>query len=527
VPLKYLLVFFLALIAVETAFAENAPYDLVLRNAHIIDGTGNPWYRADIGIRGDRIVEIGDLSAAASRSSIDAEGLIAAPGFIDTHSHTSDALTSDDRSAAPGLLTQGITTVLINPDGRGSVDLLEQRHGLLKDGLGVNVGQYVPHGSVREAVLGMADRAPSGAELKAMQALVRAGMEAGAFGLSSGTFYAPANFSDNAELIALGKVVAEFGGAYNSHIRDESNYSIGLEAAVEEVIEVGRQTGIAVVVTHIKALGPPVWGLSERVISQIRKARNEGVQVYTDQYPYLASQTSLSAALLPRWAFEGGRQATLRRFDDMELRSKLIADMQTNLDRRGGAKRIQFSRSAATPEVLGMTLEAWAQRNEQPVLDAAIDLLRQGNPGIVSFNMHGDDLEAFMRAPWNMTASDGSYPVWGVGAPHPRAFGSFPRKIRHYVLDQQVVTLPDAIRSMTSLPAQVYRVPERGLLKPGFVADIVLFDLKRIRDKATFEASWQLSEGIVHVVIGGKFALQDELVSEHKRGQILSPAKSP
>jgi N-acyl-D-amino-acid deacylase len=351
--------------------------------------------------------------------------------------------------------------------------------------------------------------------------LVKAGMEVGAFGLSSGTFYAPASFSNNDELIALAEVVAQFGGAYNSHIRDESNYSIGLQAAVAEVIEVAEQAKIPGVITHIKALGPPVWGMAEAVVAQIRAARLSGVQVYTDQYPYLASQTSLAAALLPRWAFEGGREAMLRRFNDPEDKTRLLADMQTSLDRRGGADRIQFSRSAETPQAIGLTLEIWARQTEQSVLDAVIELLRDGNPGIVSFNMNPDDVAVFMRAPWNMTASDGSYPVWGVGAPHPRAFGSFPRKIHQYVNEDPVVTLEDAIRSMTSLPAQVYRFKERGLLKVGFIADVVAFDFNEIEDHATFTAPWQLSSGVHHVLIGGEFALKDGQVLEPRWGRLL------
>jgi N-acyl-D-amino-acid deacylase len=507
------------LCAAQWGYAET--YDVVFKNARVVDGTGNPWQRADVAIRGERIAYIGSGVDLSAQTVIDASDLIVAPGFIDTHSHASNALISEDRSGVPGLLTQGITSVLINPDGRGAVDLATQRVALKMHGLGVNVGQYVPHGSVREAVMNMDDRPPTEAELFAMEQLVKAGMEVGAFGLSSGTFYAPASFSNNDELIALAEVVAQFGGAYNSHIRDESNYSIGLQAAVAEVIEVAEQAKIPGVITHIKALGPPVWGMAEAVVAQIRAARLSGVQVYTDQYPYLASQTSLAAALLPRWAFEGGREAMLRRFNDPEDKTRLLADMQTSLDRRGGADRIQFSRSAETPQAIGLTLEIWARQTEQSVLDAVIELLRDGNPGIVSFNMNPDDVAVFMRAPWNMTASDGSYPVWGVGAPHPRAFGSFPRKIHQYVNEDPVVTLEDAIRSMTSLPAQVYRFKERGLLKVGFIADVVAFDFNEIEDHATFTAPWQLSSGVHHVLIGGEFALKDGQVLEPRWGRLL------
>jgi N-acyl-D-amino-acid deacylase len=236
----------------------NPTFDLLIRNGYVLDGSGNPWFRADIAVRGDRIAAVGHLAGASARREIDATGLYVTPGFIDVHSHAGTALDDPERSPAQPLLAQGITTVFINPDGGGEVDLTAQREALLRDSLGVNVGQLVPHGSVRAAVIGMADRLATEAELDSMRLLVRQGMEAGAFGLSSGPFYAPGSFSDTRELVELAKVAAEYGGVYTSHIRDESNYSIGLEAAVEEVITVAREADLPGIVTHIKALGPPV-----------------------------------------------------------------------------------------------------------------------------------------------------------------------------------------------------------------------------------------------------------------------------
>ena len=291
------------------AAAQNgtdATYDLVIRNGRLLDGAGNPWIHADVAIRGDRIAAVGDLSAARARRVIDAAGRYVAPGFIDTHSHAGPGLATAALSAGTPLLAQGITTVVVNPDGGGPTDLVQQRARLVAAKPGVNVGLMVPHGSVRGAVLGSQDRKATEAELERMRGIVRAGMAAGAFGLSSGPFYAPGSYAPTEELVELAKVAGAGGGVYTSHIRDESDYTIGVVAAVDEVIRVAREGRLPGVVTHIKALGPNVWGKSKTLVEHIDGARAEGVEVFADQYPYEASGTSLSASLVPRWAEVGG-----------------------------------------------------------------------------------------------------------------------------------------------------------------------------------------------------------------------------
>ncbi len=512
----------LLLAATSASVSAQQTYDLLILNGRVVDGTGSPWYFADVGVDDDRIVAVGDLSGARARQVIDAEGLYVAPGFIDPHSHSSSGLVSEALSHAQPLLAQGITTVFVNPDGGGPVDLAEQRANLLEHGLGVNVAQLVPHGSIRRTVLGMEDRQPTAEELDRMRALAREGMEEGAFGLSSGLFYAPGSYARLDEVIELAKVVSEYGGVYTSHIRDESDYTIGLIGAVEEVIAVARAGNLRGSVTHIKALGPHVWGLAGAVIERIERARAEGVEVFASQYPYTASATGLGSALLPRWIQEGGREEMLLRLRDPEVRRRVRQEMLVNLDRRGGADRIRFRRHEADPSVEGRALDAIAAERGLDPIDAALDLIEEGGPGIVSFNMIDEDVELFMQQPWMMTCTDGGLVPMGVGVPHPRNYGTYPRKIRKYVVEDEVIDLSTAIRSMTYTPATVYRVADRGIVREGALADLVVFDLERLRDHATFDNPHQLSEGMVHVVVNGALVIEDEQFTDARPGEVLS-----
>lgn len=518
-------IFFAVLLVAELAtgmFAsgtQQQSYDVIISGGRIFDGTGNPWFIADVGIWRDRVLLIDDLSGATAPVVLDATGLYVAPGFIDVHSHAAEGLTTPDRSSARTLITQGLTTIVANPDGR-SPDIQEQRYALGEHGLGVNVAQMVGHGSTRRTVIGMEDRQATPVELNRMRDIVRAGMDAGASGLSSGLFYAPGSYAELSEVIALAEVVAEYGGVYTSHIRDEADYSIGLVAAVDEVIEVAREAGIPGVVTHVKALGPNVWGESRTVIEHISQARNEGVEMYADQYPYEASSTGLSSALLPRWSQAGGADALAGRFAELETRVRIREAMVENLARRGGANRLQFT--GGGPEMEGRTLQDLADEQGVNPVDIAIELLTSGGAGsIISYNMRRDDLHAFMVQPWTMTSSDGGLPRFGVGMPHPRSYGSFTRKIRKYVLEDNVVSLEQAIRSMTSLPATAFRIRDRGTLRSGAYADVVVFDLDRISDRATYTDPHQYSEGVVHVLVNGELALRDEEMTGSMSGEVL------
>lgn len=501
---------------------DNSEYDIVIVEGKILDGAGNPWHYGDIAIKDGHIAKIGNLGDYVSRDTVNAEGLYIAPGFIDVHSHAGSGLTKTELSGAEPLLRQGISTVLINPDGGGNFDLEAQRKDLLKDGVGVNVAQLVPHGSIRREVLGMEDREPSSEELEEMKGLVVKGMETGAFGLSSGPFYAPGSYAKTSELIELARVAANFGGVYTSHIRDESNYTIGLEASVDEVIQISREAKLPGIVTHIKALGPPVWGLSENIVSNIEEARNEGIEVFVDQYPYNASATGLVSALVPRWAEEGGHDSLVTRLNKPDLLPRIRSAMKENLERRGGPDRIQFRSYKADTSIEGQTLAEVAEENNKSSLDMAIELIKKEEPGIVSFNMQDDDVHRFMKQTWTMTSSDGGLVPMGEGVPHPRNYGTYPRKIRKYVLEEEVIDLPSAIRSMTSLPALVFGITDRGEIREGTVADIVIFDLNEIKANATFTEPHQLSEGIVHLLINGEFSIKDKEFLNNRIGKVLS-----
>lgn len=496
-------------------------YDIIIRNATFYDGTGADVHTSDIGISGMRIAYIGDLSMATALREIDATLFIMAPGFIDTHSHASTGLIRESTSGAEQLLAQGLTTVFINPDGGGNVDLAQQQEQLLRHGIGVNVAQFVPHGSIRREVIGMANRFATDEELGLMQTLVEEGMKNGAFGLSSGPYYPPGSFSNTHELVELSKVAAQYGGIYQSHIRDESDYTIGVVAAVEEVIEIAEKASITGIVTHIKLLGPNVWGLSDTLIARIQHARERGISIFADQYPYEASATGLSPALVPSWALDGGRDAFLSRLDDPAQFQQIRDAMHENLARRGGAERIMMRTVSFDESLNGRFLHEIATEMQLDPIDAAIVMLRRDSPGIVSFNMLESDIHKLMRQPWTMTASDGTLEIPDFGVPHPRGFGTFPRKIRKYALDDGIVDLSFAIRSMTGLPADVYSIENRGYIREGFIADIVLFDAETFRDLSVYDDPHQYAVGVEYVLVNGQFAIDAGVFTDSSAGELL------
>ena len=497
-------------------------FDILIKNGRVLDGTGNPWYRADIGITGDRIRAIGTLTGATAKTVIDAADRFVTPGFIDVHSHAGEGLATEPLKHGQPLLAQGLTTVFVNPDGGGPVDLWAQRAIYEQQHIGTNVGQFVPHGSIRRAVMEMSDRDPNPAELARMVELTRQGMVAGGVGLSSGLYYAPGSYSKLAEVVAMAKATAPFGGVYSSHIRDEADYTIGVVAAVQEVIDIAEQGGVTGVVSHMKALGPASWGLSKTLIERIEAARTRGVQVFADQYPYEASGTGIVGALMPRSAQVGGRDAMMKRILG-ELRDEIRADVKTNIARRGGAETLMISRYAADPSFEGQRLSALAARAGMPPEEFALKMLEKGDASLVSFNMSESDIEGIMRQPWTMTCTDGDLVPMGVGVPHPRAYGAFARKLKRYVRERNTVDIATAVRSMTSLPATVFGLKDRGQLRAGAFADVLIFDLAKVNDAATYEKPHQLAEGMNDIIVNGEVVRRDGKFTTALPGRVLRP----
>jgi N-acyl-D-amino-acid deacylase len=502
------------------AAQPQAPYDVVIRGGQILDGTGAAAVVGDVAIRGERIVAVGNLADVQARTVIDARGRYVTPGFIDVHSHAGEGLAKDLAHGQP-VLAQGITTVVTNPDGGGPVDVAAQRATYEKNGIGPNAAIFIGHGSIRREVLGMADRAPTPAELTRMLELTKAAMDSGAIGLSSGPYYAPGSYAKTDELIALARVAAEYRGVYSSHIRDESDYTIGMVAAVDEVIQVAEEAKLTGIVTHMKALGTGTWGASEEAIRHIEAARARGVVVYADQYPYEASGTSITGALVPRWAQVFGEEAMIRRAKGDE-RVKLLAEVKTNVGRRGGAKTLVIARFAPDPSLEGKNLEELSIAWKKPPEEVALDLLVRGGAGLVSFNMSEGDIERIMRQSWTMTSSDGGLGPMGVGKPHPRAYGAFPRKLRLYVRERKVVDWPFAIESMTSLPATVFGMKDRGVIRPGAWADVLLIDPERVADRATYNDPHQLSVGIDTILVNGHLARTNGTFSPTLHGKVVT-----
>lgn len=506
-----------SLVPASLAAAPAGPVDadLVIRGGTIYPGEAAP-FRGDVAIKGDRIVYVGPKAPGKAARVIDATGLIVAPGFIDTHTHAGDALASSDPAARLVLpfITQGVTTAFIGVDGGGSPDVARtfgramsangdhdhDEPGQSARDYGINFATYVGLGAVRTQVIGHADRAPTGEELGKMTQLVSNAMCQGALGLSTGLFYAPQSFAKRDEVVALARAAAARGGIYDSHIRDESSYTIGLEGAVEEALAVGREANIPVHFGHIKALGVDVQGKAPAIIARIEAAQRAGQTVTADQYPWSASGTGLSAALLPRWAQDGGRAALLKRFDDAATMARMRPEIVDNLRRRGGPASLLITSGPAAVE--GKTLEAVAKERGIDPVDAAIMILKEREAGVASFNQSEADIAAFMQRPWVVTSSDASQG-------HPRYYASFARKYETYVKDKQVIDLRTFIARSTAVTARIFGLTGRGELKPGAFADVIAFDPNRFAPRADYAHPTRFATGMRTVVVNGEVALED------------------
>jgi N-acyl-D-amino-acid deacylase len=549
---RFFVISFLQVGLVSIAFAQQAPFDIVIRGGRLLDGTGAPWIRADIAVRGDRIVAIGRLDGVPTRRTIDARNRIVAPGFIDMHSHSDFTLLVDGH--AQSKIRQGVTTEVIGEHQSAGPVLgaaVEERKNALaplglqldwqdfagyfsrleKQGISVNVISFVGAGQLRTAVVGLEPRPPSAAEVERMKALLRQAMAQGAFGLSSGLIYPPNSYMSIDELVELARLAGQDGGIYISHLRDEG---AGLVKAVQEAITIGERAGLPTEIFHFKAVGS-MRGRIPEAVRVIEDARSRGIEVAANQYPYVASSTRLAARGIPPWVQEGGRQKMIERLKDPTARERIRAEMASGLpgwesiSDLGGFENIRVSRvrSERNKKYEGQSVAAIAKDRGVAPEDTLMDLLveEEGNVSAIYFIMTEEDVKEAMKLPWVSIGSDGtavrSDGVLGQGRPHPRWYGTFPRVLGKYVREEKVLTLEEAIRKMTSLPAAQLRLTDRGLLKVGMAADVVVFDPERVIDRATFEDPHRYAEGIDIVMVNGEVVIDEGRHTGATPGRVL------
>lgn len=486
------------------------PLDLLILGGRVLDGAGNPWVRRDIGVEGDRIAFVGRSSDATveARDTLDATGLLVTPGFIDMHSHAE--LEEAHEREARSVLTQGITTVVLGVDGFATADVTETFDRYRERGIAVNALRYVGHNSARLEVMGAEDRGPTADELSAMEAYIRRGMEEGALGLSSGLFYVPGSYSDTDEVIALNGVAAEYGGIYDTHDRDlgAAYQGVGYLPSIREAIEIGETAGTPVIFSHFNAQGQANYGRAPEAARLVDAARDRGVDVMAAQHVYTATHSSLSAYAIPRWASAGGRTEMLARFADAGKTTRLDVETMEMLDIRSGPGKLLFT--DPRPELNGRTLAQVAADRGTPVPETVRSILAVAEASVMNLELYDIENTRFLaQQEWMMTCTDGFVPEFGSGIVHPRAYGAFPRKLRLFVYEDSVISLPFAVRGMTSLPAEFLGIRDRGLIRPGFYADIAAFDESRIRDHATFDDPHRYSEGVVHLLVNGEPAIRD------------------
>ncbi|HVS92645.1 MAG TPA: D-aminoacylase [Mucilaginibacter sp.] len=513
--------FLILLCLLPTLLFAQTHYDVIIKNGRIIDGAGNPWFYGDVGIVKDKIVSIGDLSKDSADKMIDATGLIVAPGFIDVHTH----IEGDEKKTptADNFIYDGVTTVITGNCGTSEVDLKKYFTFLDSLRLSVNVGSLIGHNDVRKAVLGEAAVTPDSAQLRQMEDLVEQAMRDGAMGFSTGLIYTPGLYSKTDEVVALAKAAARCHGVYTSHMRNESDKIFD---AINEAIDVGRQANMPVEISHFK-VGLPNWNKSNQMIAMVEKARAEGLDVTVDQYPYTASSTTLSV-LLPDWLHDGGRDSVLKRLADPVIHQKVVDEMIKDMARRG---RQHFDYAVVAhcdsdstlngKNIMQINMVKGRKATIPNEIETILDIIKIGGASMVFHGMNEDDVENIMKFPLTMIISDSGIRQFGKGVPHPRGYGSNARVLGVYVREKHLITLEDAIRKMTSLPAQKFHLTGRGLLQPGMFADIVVFDANTVKDQSTFEHPHAYSTGFKYVLVNGKLTVDNFKHNGTRNGAIL------
>lgn len=486
----------------SAAIGQSAA-DILIRGGTIYDGSENMVpYVGDVVITGDKISYVGPKADVVAKKTVDATGMIVSPGFLDPHTHPQHFLDSADpkQRQAPAWLAQGVTTLFLGVDGGGEPDIDATFSKFKQQGIGVNVVSYVGFGAIRKRVIGEVARAPTPAELVQEKALVAKAMCEGAIGLSTGLFYVPQSYSKTDEVIELAKEAAKRGGVYDTHTRDYSDFTVGAINSYKEALTIGKEAGIPVHLSHIKIIGPKVWGKSTEVIQMVDAARAAGQKVTASQYPYTGNGTSITAMFVPNWAMDGGRPALLKRLDNPETLDRIKKEMAVNLERTGGPSKFLF-RGRGSP-YSGKFLDVVAREWGTTPVDAALRILREGgSQSMIGFVMGEVDLANFMKQPWTFTDSDG-------GDGHPREYGTFPIKYRKYVVEEKIISLPFFIRNSTGATADALGVKERGYLKPGYFADVVVFDPKTYAPKNDFIHYDVLAEGVKDLFVNGTAAVE-------------------
>ena len=522
----------------ETNTAENDTADLLIRNARVVDGTGSPWFVSDVVVDDGHIVAVGPSLDVDAEEIIDAAGRMLTPGFIDIHVHVE----SSDRRAglermprADNFILDGVTTIITGNCGGSETDLVAYRNRL--QGLGINVATFIGHNSVRRLVMGSDDRAPSEEEMLAMEEVVAKAMQDGAVGLSTGLLYVPGTYAETDEVVRLAKVASQYGGVYASHIREQG---AKLHESISEAVQIGREAGTPVQISHLKIKGRTRWGLIGDAIDLINGYREEGIDVVVDAYPYERASTNLGVNL-PRWAVAGGARAIADRINDAETRARIVEGMKAMLE-DGGYPDYSFATVAQytpNPEFNGMTISeintflgrASTIENE---IDTILEMMIDGGAGgysqgasMVYHYMSVDDVDTIFRYPNAAVASDGGITEFGRGMPHPRSYGTNARVFADFVRDRGILTVEDAVRRMTSLPARTFGFHNRGLVRPGMIADLVLFDPDRVQDLATFTDPHKYSEGFDYVIVNGETVVAEGQITDSRPGQFVAHGEEP
>jgi N-acyl-D-amino-acid deacylase len=509
------------LLAAIAAWA--ADYDVLIRNGRLVDGTGNPWMRGDVGVRDGRIAAWGRISRLATANRvIDAGGRTVTPGFIDVHTHVEGGIEKVPR--ADNYVLDGVTTVVTGNCGGSKVNLSEWFATLEKSGIGVNLASLIGHNSVRNEVMGRANRKAAPEEISRMQELVELAMRDGAVGFSTGLIYIPGTYSDTAEVVALAKAAAKHGGTYASHMRDEGEQ---ISEAITEAAEVGRAAGVPVQISHFKIDNRRLWGATVRSIELVERFRLEGIDVVVDQYPYDHSSTNLGITL-PSWALADGEKAVLERLKSKDTRSRIVVEMAELLKTKGRPDYSYARVAAFTPDrslegknISEINLLRGRAATVENEIETVLELMEKGGASMVYHSMSMEDVERVMRYPNTAVASDGGVRELGVGIPHPRSYGTNARVLAEFVRNRKTLSLEDAVRRMTSLPARTFRLHDRGLIRQGFAADLVVFDPDIVRDKATYENPHQYSEGFDFVLVNGVLMVDEGQLTESRGGRVL------